>query len=209
MPNIDEILYIGDPLCSWCWGAAPALSQLKHHYEGKIPFKILLGGLRPGNTALMDQKLKTFLKNHWEEIQTLTQQAFGYQILEKEDFIYDTEPPARAVFTMRQINPTSEFDFFKAIQHQFYAQGKDTNQIATYLELCEDFFVAPSDFEAFYLKPSTKQATAEEFDTARMLGVTGFPTVLIKMGLKYKAIARGYDTFERMNARIEQWLEHL
>lgn len=209
MANIDEILYIGDPMCSWCWGAAPALEQLKNHYEGKIPFNILLGGLRPGNTALMDSKLKTFLRQHWEEIHQLTGQAFGFQILEKEDFVYDTEPAARAVCTMRQLNPAAEFDFFKAIQHQFYAKGKDTNQINTYLELCEDFFVAPSDFEQLFNATATKQATAEEFDQARMLGVTGFPTILVRMGQKYKAIARGYDTFEHMKARVEQWLLHL
>ncbi len=207
-PIIDEILYIGDPLCSWCWGAAPALNQLKAHYETTIPFKILLGGLRPGNTKLMDEKLKIFLKEHWEEIQILTGQPFGFQILEREDFVYDTEPPARAVFTVRQLNPTVEFDFFKAVQHQFYVKGKDTNLLNTYLELCEDFFIESVDFKKLFESPETKQATAEEFEKARMLGVTGFPTVLVKMGQKYKAVARGYDTFEHIHERVEQWLNH-
>ena len=44
-----EIIYVGDPMCSWCYGIAPELKKLKSHYDTKnIPFKIIVNGLRPG-----------------------------------------------------------------------------------------------------------------------------------------------------------------
>ncbi|NJL12356.1 MAG: hypothetical protein HC913_04725 [Microscillaceae bacterium] len=106
------------------------------------PFRILLGGLRPGTTTVMSEKQKAFLRHHWEEIHQLTGQPFGYDILERNDFIYDTEPAARAVVVVRQLHPLLTFDFFKAIQAAFYVRGQDTNALETYLELCDDFLLS-------------------------------------------------------------------
>ncbi len=205
MAKIDEIIYIGDPMCSWCWGAAPELSKLKTENEAEIPFKIILGGLRPGTTAPMKAELKVFLRAHWQEIQEMTGQAFDFKILERNDFIYDTEPAARAVLSVRMLKPSMEFEFFKGIQQAFYAQGKDTNQLETYLELCPTYQIPQEDFEQTFLHKSTIAATLSEFDQARSLGVMGFPTVLIRMEAKHKALARGYNTFENMQNELTQW----
>ena len=46
-------VYVGDPMCSWCWGFAPALEQLERRYG--LPLKVVMGGLRTGPQAeLMD-----------------------------------------------------------------------------------------------------------------------------------------------------------
>lgn len=204
MANIDEIIYIGDPMCSWCWGAAPELSKLQTE-NPEIPFKIILGGLRPGTTAPMQAKQKKFLKTHWQEIQEMTGQPFDFKVLEREDFIYDTEPAARAVLSVRQLKPSLEFEFFKAIQYAFYAEGKDTNMLDTYLTLSRGFDIKPEEFEEVFTQRSIKAATLSEFDQSRSLGVMGFPTVLIRIEAKHKALARGYDTFENMQNRLVQW----
>ncbi len=45
----QEIIYVGDPMCSWCWGISPALTELRDHFaKEKIAFKVIVGGLRPG-----------------------------------------------------------------------------------------------------------------------------------------------------------------
>ena len=45
----EEIIYVGDPMCSWCWGISPALNRLQvaARRDG-IPYRIIMGGLRPG-----------------------------------------------------------------------------------------------------------------------------------------------------------------
>ncbi|MDX2301637.1 MAG: DsbA family protein [Microscillaceae bacterium] len=204
-----EIIYVGDPLCSWCWGAAPELSLLKERFKAQMDFKILLGGLRPGTNTVMSDHQKLFLKKHWLEIESLTGQKFNYQILERHDFIYDTEPPARAVFCMRAINPDLEFDFFKAIQKAFYVENKNTNSLETYLDICEEFFMERDIFEKLFFTEDAQSGTLDDFEQTRMLGVMGFPTVLLKIGEKYKLITRGYEKYEAMEQKLLVWLNTL
>ena len=45
----DRIIYIGDPMCSWCWGIAPELDRLQAWTT--LPFDVVVGGLRPGPSA--------------------------------------------------------------------------------------------------------------------------------------------------------------
>ncbi|NPC76191.1 DsbA family protein, partial [Corallococcus exiguus] len=43
---VGEVLYVGDPMCSWCWGGSPGLLQLEAEALRRgIPFRIRVGGL--------------------------------------------------------------------------------------------------------------------------------------------------------------------
>ena len=75
-----RIIYVGDPLCSWCWGISPHLSKLKAHYKEEMEFEILLGGLRPGGGEKWNDQFKNFLRQHWEHVTELSGQPFGYKI---------------------------------------------------------------------------------------------------------------------------------
>jgi putative protein-disulfide isomerase len=44
-----HLLYIADPLCSWCYGFAPVINELRERFEGRLPVRLLMGGLRAGN----------------------------------------------------------------------------------------------------------------------------------------------------------------
>ncbi len=105
-----------------------------------------MGGLRPFNKEKAID-MADFLKEHWVEIGQRTHQPFSYEILEDPDFVYDTEPPARATVVVRAMKPAIELEFFKAIQHTFYAENKDTNELSTYLKLAKKFELDPLDFE--------------------------------------------------------------
>ncbi len=209
MSKRATIIYIGDPMCSWCWGAAPEITSLKEAYQAEFDFKIIQGGLRPGTTQVMSPRQKQFLREHWEEIQQMTGQAFRFDLLETEDFVYDTEPPARAVVAVRNIKPALEFDFFKSVQKAFYVDNQDTNLTETYLNLCEEYFIDTEAFKQEYLSRETKVRTEADFEKARMLGVLGFPTILFKVGEKHKQVARGYASFTNMQTQVEHWKQTL
>ena len=61
MPNKNEIIYIGDPMCSWCWGISPALIQLRNHFAKDMAFRIVVGGLRPGGGDPWNDQMKEFI----------------------------------------------------------------------------------------------------------------------------------------------------
>ena len=67
-----HFLYIADPLCSWCYGFAPVIEQLGEHFDGRLPVKILVGGLRAGNTSAMRKEDKDYIRNAWTRVNAAT-----------------------------------------------------------------------------------------------------------------------------------------
>ena len=80
-----EIIYVGDPMCSWCWGISNHLKKLQNH-SPQYKFTIVVGGLRPGGGDSWDGKMKDFLRHHWEEVNKRSGQPFGKRLFEKEHF---------------------------------------------------------------------------------------------------------------------------
>lgn len=102
----------------------------------------------------MDAQLKGFLRHHWEEVAQRSGQPFSYELLDREDFVYDTEPAARAVVLAKQLAPERSWEMFTGIQHAFYAENRDTNELETYLELAEKLGIDRQTFAARFVAPA-------------------------------------------------------
>ncbi len=201
-----RLIYVADPMCSWCYGFANELSAALLDLEDKVEFQLVMGGLRPYNTETM-QDLGEFLKGHWQHVEERSGRPFNYEILKDKSFVYDTEPPSRAVLVMRKLNPEKEFGFFKAIQTAFYAENKNTNEVETYLELAEQFSVDREKFKTLFDSEEMKSAVKKDFEFAAALGVRGFPTIILQNGDQYFLISNGYTTAKNIEANVIHQLE--
>ena len=196
----DALIYIGDTMCSWCHGMAPELDILiRNHPE--LEFKIINGGLRPNGTET-NATMADFLRSHWVEIAERTGQPFSYEILDNADFVYDTEPSSRAVVTARIMDPTKEYDFFKAVQYAFYAENKDTTKAETFIELATELGLDKDEFTRLFESDSTKYATSQDFALAQQMGIKGFPSIVIKKNGKFVLVANGYREADKIEATI-------
>lgn len=110
----NKIIYFGDPLCSWCYGFGPEITKVADHYKHTFDFELVMGGLRPYGTERMSD-LSGMLRHHWKQVHQRSGASFQYDILDHQSFIYDTEPPSRAVVAIKRIAPDEEFSFFKEI----------------------------------------------------------------------------------------------
>ncbi|MEL7146200.1 MAG: DsbA family protein [Bacteroidota bacterium] len=202
-----ELIYIGDPMCSWCWGISPALKQLKDRYRPDgIGFKIVVGGLRPGGGDPWDNNMKDFLKHHWQEVTARSGQPFGYSLFDRESFNYDTEPPCRAAVAARPLVGERELEFFTAIKKKFYVDSEDPGEEVFYQSICKDFDV---DYEAFltrFRSDEVKKATHNEFVLNRNWGVKGYPCLVLRKGQDLLSIANGFATFEQMTDQVDRLL---
>ena len=203
-----EIIYVGDPMCSWCWGISPQLNQLKRKAEETgIPYRIVLGGLRPGGGDPWNDQFKEFLQHHWEEVNERSGQPFGYSLFDLEEFNYDTEPSCRAVVVARQIAPEMEERFFELVQHHFYVQNKDPKEAEFYQPICKELGIDFEAFETSFHSIEAQQLTQMDFQLNRQWGVRGFPTVIYKDGTTLYAVATGFATFDQMWEQIEQLID--
>jgi len=190
-----KLIYFGDPMCSWCYGFSPEISEAIDSLGEEIDFQLIMGGLRPYNTETMID-LSGFLKNHWEEVSKQTGQPFSYEILKDKKFVYDTEPACRAVVLMRELKPKSEFDFFKKIQNQFYLKNKNTNLPETYAELAQEYGYNKIDFAQRFNSDELKERVKKDFTYSQNIGIRSFPTVFLKKGDDLYLIVQGYDKAE-------------
>ncbi|MCI5057615.1 MAG: DsbA family protein [Flavobacteriales bacterium] len=200
----EEIIYIGDPMCSWCWGISPQLNALKRYGEQKgIPFKIVMGGLRPGGGDKWNIAFKDFLKHHWEEVNKRSNQPFGYKLFDLEHFNYDTEPACRAVVTAKNIAPQKAHSFYELTQYYFYVESKDPKELTFYEPICEKLKIDFNIFKEQFSSEEMKNNTHGDFSQSRQLGVSGFPSVLFRKEDQLHFLARGYASYKAMKERLE------
>jgi putative protein-disulfide isomerase len=203
-----EFVYVGDPMCSWCWGFAPVLERMQEVYD--VPLRVVVGGLRPGPSAQeLDDGLERFLAHHWEQVEAASGQPFDRAFLSRRDgWRYDTEVPAIAVVTMRLLNQEQTLSFHSRLQRAFYAEGIDITDRDTYPSLLEGFNVDVDEFvEAFGSDDMKKQAWSD-FAEANSLGVAGFPTLLVRDGDEWGVVTRGFAPTEPLLRALSDYLLH-
>ncbi|PIQ47295.1 MAG: DsbA family protein [Cytophagales bacterium CG12_big_fil_rev_8_21_14_0_65_40_12] len=201
-----EIIYVGDPMCSWCWGISNHLKALKEYYP-EFGFSIIVGGLRPGGGEAWDDNMKAFLRHHWQEVTARSGQPFGYQLFEREEFNYDTEPSCRAVVASRQWMEDNELAFYEAVSRKFYVDNEDPTESEFYRSICEQFDIPFDVFLAIFESDQCKYETHQEFQLNRQWGVRGYPTVLFKIKDQLYQINHGYTEFDQMKSVIEKILK--
>ncbi len=206
LPSELEFIYVGDPMCSWCWGFAPVLDELAKRYI--IPMRTVVGGLRPGAAGAepMDEIMRRTLADHWNHVEEASGQPFDRAALEREGWVYDTELAAIAVVTMRHLNEASKFGFFKRLQRAFYAENLDITDPGVYPNLIEGFDVDEQSFMTALDSPSMKQAAWTDFDTAKRLSITGFPSLLLRLDEEHLIVTRGYLAWDSLEPALTGWI---
>jgi len=196
------IIYVGDPMCSWCYGFSPEIKKVKDHFDDQLDFELVMGGLRPYNTETMTD-LKSFLTGHWQDVHNASGQPFSYAILDRPDLVYDTEPPCRAVVTVRRLSPDNEMAFFSKIQSAFYEHYFYMGDSRSYHSVLKELGISVEDFDGLFSSDKMKESVRVDFQRAANLGVSGFPTVLIQNDDKVTRVSSGYTQAESLISKIE------
>jgi len=202
-----ELIYVGDPMCSWCYGFAPTKLKLEEQCAGRAVTTLVVGGLHTDWTEPQDAERKKFLDEHWHEIGERSGQPFKFDILERDDFVYNTEAVCRAAVTAREIEGNVfALNFFTHLQSAFYAENQDVTEDTVLIDLATNFGLAGDEFSKLFSSDEMKQKTQEDFHFAQRLGVSGFPTVVVndKNGFAYLTV--GYQPYESLEPIIEAWL---
>lgn len=197
------LFYVGDPMCSWCYGITNEWQALVGLYP-QAEVQYIMGGLRPNGRETMAD-LKDFLQEHWKGVQLRTGKPFKFDILQR-DMVYNTEPACRAVVTFRHYKPEKTGDFFKMVQHAFYVENHNPYLASNYADIAEKLGVDRENYLAYFLSPSAGQETMADFEKARSLGATGFPTILAEVNGTLFVVSRGYQTAASMHANIQRLL---
>ena len=204
-PASRRLLYFADPMCSWCWGFSPVIASIAQACAGLVPIRLCVGGLRAGETRPMDDRSRSYVRHHWEEVAAQTGQPFDFGFFDRPRFVYDTEPACRAVVAMRNLVPDAALAYLAALQRAFYAENRDTTQEDELADVAASF-ASPDDFRIVFRAPEVHEATQADFRLTQGLGIQGFPTVVQQDGRQLTALTTGWQPFEALQDGLRGWL---
>ncbi len=205
--DIPHLIYVMDPMCDWCYGFAPIMRDFKRAQEGKLNFKLVMGGLRPYTDAPMDADTKAAVRGHWEEVRQATEQPFDFGFFDREGFVYNSEPACRAVVTMRHLHPEKELPMAEEIQQAFYARNNDVTQAEVLAEIALGQGIAEDVFLEKFTSDEMKEKTKQDFVIARHLQANAFPSLYLLNGHHVYLLSRGYTLPEALNAKLSSLLK--
>lgn len=201
-----EFVYFADPMCSWCYGFAPVIAAIEQQFRGRVPLRLVMGGLRAGQTRPMREDDKAYIREAWTRVNAASGQPFDFSFFEREGFIYDTEPACRAVVTMRRLDPSRALAFMARVQTAFYAENRDVTSSDVLADLAAEEGQDRGAFAAALLSPESRNETFRDFLIAQEFGVQGFPTLVIGGGNQYALVTSGYRPIDGIPEALENWL---
>lgn len=203
-----RLIYFADPMCSWCYGFSPVITQIRRTFGRALPIQLVMGGLRPGNDKPTTEQAKTELKIHWEHVHEATGLPFDDAVLDRPGFLYDTDPAARAAVRVRREDGEKAVQFLARLHHAFYAEGLDVTKAEVLADLAAEFGVDRDAFLADFETDDLKHETWNDYATAQRAGVTGFPTLVGGPNEEghYGIVNRGYQPAPAVLSVLHQWL---
>jgi len=203
-----HFIYFADPMCSWCYGFAPVMRQLRHRYGDVAFVRPVMGGLRPGTSDPMPEKARRGLVHHWEEIGAMTGQPFDAALAERDGFVYDTDPAARAVVLARRTSLDAGLDYLEAAHRAFYAEGRDVTTVETLADIAAEQGFDRAAFLSQLADEGLRQETWRDYAIAQGAGATGFPTLIVGPNAdgSYALVTRGYNDAETIFHGVDHWL---
>jgi putative protein-disulfide isomerase len=201
-----RLVYIADPMCSWCYGFSPVIAAISARFEDRLPLQVVVGGLRAGNTASMRPQDKDYIRDAWGRVGAATGQPFDFGFFEREGFVYDTEPACRAVVAARRLLPHMALPFMAHISRAFYAENRDMTSTEEIAAAAEEAGFDRGEFGDAFLAPDTRNETFRDFLTAQDLGIHGFPTLIAGSEEEgYALITNGYRPLSDLDEPLERW----
>jgi len=209
-----KLVFVGDPMCSWCYGFGKELSALTDMHP-ELALDIVVGGVRAGATDILDEEGKQFRLAHWGRVEASSGLPFNRAAFQaRENFVYDTEPVCRAVVSARKVAPQADLlKVFRALQSAFYAEGRDTTDGRVLSEVAasslqeQGHAVDADAVHAVWKAADTIAETNAEFRHARALGVRSFPALLLETPEGHEVVSSGYAHAADLERQLDMLLK--
>lgn len=204
----SRLIYVMDPMCSWCWGFAPVVQALIEQAQARgVGVDLVVGGLRQERIA-MDQAARERTASYWHAVHEASGQPFNFEAGLPEGLIYDTEPACRALVAARGLDAQAVWRLATLIQRAFYVDGRDVTLVPELVELAEAAGIPRIEFAESFDSQAVRDATAADFDWSRNLGIAGFPTLLAEHEGQLALVTNGFQPIEALSPLLARWLDH-
>ena len=204
--NMTPILYyIHDPMCSWCWGFNPVLTDLLRRLPGHIRVTRLLGGLAPDSSRPMPAETGNYVQNTWKKIQReIPGTKFNFAFWSDCKPRRSTYPACRAVIAARQQGDEYDKKMTYSIQRAYYIEARNPSDNSTLIELADKMGLNTAKFSAQLDSATTQEKLLSEIDLCRQLKAAHFPSLVVQIEHSINRIPIDYNDSSVMLQLIHQ-----
>ena len=197
-----KVVFVTDPMCSWCWGMAADLEQTRRDAASAFDFDVLLGGINIASTQPITDFARTRLASIWRTVNEVTAARFG-RGLPAGDFIYNSTRACVAVEAVRSILNAPPFDYLLRLQTRFFVDGLDVTRAELLRDEAAASGVDADAFDAAVALPQTLTRVRDGFALAKSYGTAALPSVLLEIGTARRLVAGGYVDAPTLRAMLE------
>ena len=199
----SSLIYVHDPMCSWCFGFSKTLQTLLNELPAGINVKRLLGGLAPDSSKPMSEATRNMVRQNWQHIeQAIPGVLFNYDFWDNCEPRRATFPACRAVIAARQQGEAFDDLMTQKIQQAYYQQARNPSDNSTLIELAAEIGLDQQAFSDDLSSNETQQSLLEEISQSRSLGVNGFPSLVLECNGRYELIQTNYTKADSMLSQI-------
>jgi len=201
------LYYVADPMCSWCYGFAPVLEQVRERLADSVALVDVMGGLAADSDEPMPAEVRAYVQAAWDAVERATGATFNRAFWSEQTARRSTYPACRAVLAARLQREQAGHEMFVAIQRAYYRQARNPSDLATLVELGSEL-QPPLDTERFehdLTSAAIERALETEFGLRRMLRVDSFPSLVVAAPRDTDApriVMRGYEAAETLLPRL-------
>ena len=194
------LVYGFDPLCGWCFVFAPSLAALRRELEGRVDIELACGGLVVGERVRSMAEMRPYLRSAIPEAEARSGVRFGAGFTEglllRDEVRLASEPACRALFAARSLGASSSqlLDYATQMIEALYQRGEVTSDIEPLARAASAVGLDGGALRERWDSAPMRAETEQEFAAARALGVSMYPSLLLRRGEQVELILRGFAT---------------
>lgn len=198
-----QLLYVMDPMCSWCWAFREPLAQLRQS-QPELDIRVLMGGLAPDSEEPMPEALRLKIQQIWHHIEAQTGAKFNHDFWRLNTPKRSTYPACRAVITADlMVGPNKSLEMVEAIQQAYYQRALNPSNLEVLEQLAGEIGLDVPLFTSLINGEQVAQALASQLADVGQLGIGGFPALLLQQEQDWVPLALGFTRLDKLQQRLK------
>lgn len=198
----DTLIYVADPMCSWCWGFRTIRDRVLAALPEGTPVRYVMGGLAPDDAEPMDDGTRGYVRQAWKAVEQTTGASFNWDFWSVCQPRRSTYPACRAVLLAESLRSGTGPLMFDRIQQAYYQEARNPSDAETLVALGRDMGFDEGAFERELNSPETQALLHADLEFRRELNVHSFPTLILESGEERVILAEGYSDAEQVLGRL-------
>jgi len=199
-----KIIYFTDPICSACWGIEPQLRRMKMEYGEFVDVQYYMGGLLPKWEGFNGGGISkpSDVYHHWEEVSHYYEMPMVGDVW-LNDPLPSSFPPSIAFKAAQMQDNDKALKFLRRLREMVFVEAKNISRPEIIAEAATWAGLDAKKIDSDSKGPAL-QLFEQDLQTARQMGVRGFPTVFVQDSNGNRLTVYGVRNYDEFAASIQR-----